>query len=139
MEVQVATTCKCGEIHERFSEPRNSTELEYRTLSRRCYCRSCRQRRALLEMRQCPLYTYWWGRGKKPALGCQRKVETGTNCYGHDCLRLLLGPWWHELQANRKFLPLPPASLLCFCALCQHNFTVNKVTKWQRRNKFTNS
>lgn len=137
MEVQVATTCKCGEIHERFSEPRNSTELEYRTLSRRCYCRSCRQRRGLLEMRQCPLYTYWWRRGKKPALGCQRKVEptamaTIASCY---C--------WDHGDTNYK---QTGSSYPCLQHLrCAFVFSVSitlltsQLIKWQRRNKFTNS
>ena len=85
------------------------------------------RRGGVLEMRQCPLYNTV-REGEKPVLGCQKKIETSTNCYCQDYL-LLLGPWCQELQANREFLPLPPASQLCFCALYWHDFTGNKQTK----------
>lgn len=86
----------------RLSEFMDSIELRCQTLSKGCYSRSWRERRGLGDEIKAHCSNTARG-GEKPILGCQ------TNCYCQDYLQLL-GQWWQELRANRKFLPLPPAS-----------------------------
>lgn len=124
---EMATTPMSVGIYESLSEPRNATELQYRILSKGCYSRS----EGVLEMRQCPLYRYWWGKVKKCVLGCHMKQITTTDCCCQDCL-LSLG---RVDRACKETGSSYPCLLPLSCALVPSIGMILQETHWQKRNK----